>query len=140
VEVFHDVDFKGAKAVEAHELEDFLADSLEDDFRTKSPEGELETVATRLLDLYRQCSAGNYAAAHNLISSYRPPPVEQSRRLESPGAPTPAAAAHPAAAPQPQPQPQHHGPAPGVPQEIREPPVDEWITVSKTGRGKKGGK
>lgn len=146
VEVFQDVATQKTKPVEVAEIEDFLFDSMENDFKTKTPEGEVEMIAATLLELFRQCSGGNFSLAQKLISSYRPPPVEQSVRGQAPvptpaestemsdvGAPAAAAApAAPAAA-----APVHQPPA--GPQEIREPPVDEWVTVTR-GKGKKGGK
>lgn len=140
MEVFHEVAFAHAKPVEVNEIEDFLFDSLENDFRTKTPEGEVETIADGILDLFRQCSSGNFALAQKVIASYKPPPVEQSVRMQAPAPPaaaegaamTDAAVATPAAGAPPPAQ----GPPAGVPQEIREPPVDEWVTVTK---GKKKG-
>ena len=140
LEVFHEVAFAKAKPVEVNEIEDFLFDSLENDFRTKTPEGEVELIADTLLDLFRQCSAGNFALAQKIIAAYKPPPVDQSVRAQAPEVPAAAGnemtdavpAAPAAAAPQ--------GPAPGVPQDIREVPVDEWITVPAKGKKKGGNK
>jgi pre-rRNA-processing protein TSR2 len=135
LEVFHDVATQKAKPVEENEIEDFLFDSMENDFRTKTPEGEVEAVASTLLELFRQCSKGNFALAQKIVASYRPPPVEQSVRGQAPAPPEMSnemSDAVPAAPPAPQ--------QPAGPQEIREPPVDEWIVVTKGKGGKKGGK